>query len=194
MKPTRIATGLAMIAISLAAVLSLPPEIVHAQCGPATGNPCPPGDKKKKPTPTDTALPRPTKTPAPSSTPTLVFQVQSTGEGGTLIPITTPTATLTPEPPWFQTLVACRNIAELTAIATLGHDDTNPGEHETAIAPCATYAPAATKFVIPPVAGPVFLQPGVKNTLILVLLIGVLLGALIIVVRRFKAPNPNKPK
>jgi hypothetical protein len=40
------------------------------------------------------------------------------------------------------------------------------------------------------VAGPIFVAPGVKETIIAVLIIGVLLVGLIIIVRRLRAPGP----
>jgi hypothetical protein len=46
---------------------------------------------------------------------------------------------------------------------------------------------------IPPVAGPTFVPPGVKNVLILVLLIGGLSSGTFLILRGFRPPNPNKP-
>ncbi|HEY5983540.1 MAG TPA: hypothetical protein VIU38_08700, partial [Anaerolineales bacterium] len=83
----------------------------------------------------------------------------------------------------------CRNSLEATAIATLGHD-VSPSEHETAVAPCNTPAPTTTPFVIPPVAGPIFVPPGVKNVLILVAIIAVIWGGGAIVLRRLRPPGP----
>lgn len=192
MSTSRIAACLGLLILALVAISAFPPNAVRAQCDPA-GGPCDPGggeerEKKQRPTATDT------KTPTSTSTPTLVSVPQSGGDGGTLVPIVTATETFTPDPPWYLTLVACRNSAEATAIATLGHDDTGPGEHETAIAPCEKHAPTATKLVLPPVEGPLFVPPGVKNILIASLFAGVLLAGLIIMVRLLQPPNPNKTK
>ncbi|HEY5983911.1 MAG TPA: hypothetical protein VIU38_10595, partial [Anaerolineales bacterium] len=125
----------------LVVMASLMTSQARAQCDPAAG-PC---EKEKKPTATDTRRPTATATPP--------YVVQSGGGNVTLIaPVFSVTPALT-ELPWYQTMVACRNSLEATAIATLGHD-VSPSEHETAVAPCNTPAPTTTPFVIPPVAGP----------------------------------------
>lgn len=193
MKPPRF-FSLLVLGIFIAASIVVPrPQTVHAQtCTDPTGMPipCPDKNKKKKST---SIPPRPTSTP----TATIVFQPQSTGQGGTLIPFATETPTLTSTPPWYATWVWCQNYAEATMIATLGHDDVpngpgTPDWHATAVAPCDKYKATATPFVIPPVAGPVFVPPGVKNALILVLLIGALAGGVFLILRGSKPPNPNK--
>lgn len=172
------AAGL-MIA-SLVVMASLMTSEARAQCG----DPAVPCEKQKKPTATETRKPTATATPP--------FVVQSGGGNVTLIaPALSVTPALT-ELPWYQTMVACRNSLEATAIATLGHD-VSPSEHETAVAPCNTPAPTTTPFVIAPVAGPVFVPPGVKNVLILVAIIAVIWGGGAIVLRRFKPPSPNSP-
>ena len=168
-------------------ISTLAPQVVYAQCGLVGQPPC---EKKTK---IPTRVP-PSRTPTPTSTPTptLLLAPQYGGEGGTLIPIgPAPADTATPTtPPWYLTVVACRNSLEATAISTLGHDDIPPAEppgvHETIVAPCERYVPTATPFFIPPTAGPVFLLPGVKNVLILVLIIGVLFTGGVLIARAGK--------
>ena len=173
-----LAVFLGTLCVTLLAAL-IPSPVQGQTCGLPGLPDCPPREKKTK---IPTRVP-PTGTP--TATPTLVFAPQSGGEGGTLIPISTVTTAV---PPWYATWVTCQGDLEATMIATLGHDDLcggpcTPDWHATAVAPCDKYKATATPFFIPPVAGPVFLAPGVKNVLILVLIIGVLLTGGVLIAR-----------
>jgi hypothetical protein len=152
-------------------ISTLAPQVVHAQCGLPGGLPCPP---RKKPTATE---PRPTRTPTSTPSPTLVFVLQSTGQGGTLIPLGTPDSTATA---WL-TYEACYNraVQTMNALTPPVKNEGNPPAWEGTVDALTlkcwqTAQPTWTPILIQPVAGPVFLRPGVKNALILVMIIGVL--------------------
>jgi hypothetical protein len=163
---------------------ALTPQPVRAQtCHGPTGAPIPCPDKKK--TPTD--IP-PSGTP--TFTATIVFQPQSTGQGGTLIPMSdTPTPTL---PSWEQTDIAiCWRGTYDSAMATLFAKTPAYNNNDWATADFSgdqciqtrEPAPTATKFIPAPIEGPVFLRPGVVNVLILVMIIGVLFTGGVLIAR-----------
>lgn len=160
----------------------LAPQVVHAQCGLVGQPPCPP---KKRPTATE---PRSTRTPTSTPTPSMVFVPQSTGQGGTLMPPADQTFTA-----FALTYLPCYHTifppAYKTAAAALTQslNDWSYWAETTADAAvdrCMTGTPMPpTPLFIPPTAGPVFLRPGVKNVLILVMIIGVLFTGGVLIAR-----------
>jgi hypothetical protein len=130
--------------------------------------------------------------PKPTSTPTatLVFKPLSSGGAGTVTPDTLNI---------YLTVDACVSATLPSIVLTAAALTPPPNHNATMVAlfnNCITLlTPTAMKgkVVIPPMAGPVFLKPGVINLLILVLLIGVLSGGTFLILRGFRPPNPNKP-
>lgn len=163
-------TGIGLLfVLAITIVASLLPQVAYAQCGAVGQPPCPPGGGKKKPT----LLP-PKSTATPTADVTLTtYALTYLPCYATIFPHTyeTAAAALT------QTLDDWSYWAETTA--------------DVAVNRCMTGTPSPV--FIPPVAGPVYVLPGVKNVLILVLLIGVLSGGLFLILRGFRPPNPNEP-
>ncbi len=182
MQTTKIAAALGLGFLMLTMIVALPPRAAHAQCNPATGADCDPGDKKKKPTPTD----------VPAATPTLILVPRSGGSPGLPLAPVTPTATI--DPSLLATARACWDgIYRQTPAPEL--PTASWGDIQGDAPQCI---PTFTPTKVPPislthVAGPVFVAPGVKNVIIAVLVLGVVLAAVSLITRRLKPPNPNKP-
>jgi hypothetical protein len=148
------------LAILFAAGLTLMrPQVVHAQCGLPGTPPCEPsggGGGRKKPT----LIPH---KPIATSTPTL-----------------TPTVN-----PVYLTAIGCwEDIYRKTPAPELPTPSWN--DIQVDAPQCLpTLTPSPTPYIfIPPVAGPVFLLPGVAVMLILVLIGLLFIGGLILVIRR----------
>ncbi|HEY2979957.1 MAG TPA: hypothetical protein VGJ22_02145 [Anaerolineales bacterium] len=166
------------VAASLAVIAS--PAAYAQQCYDPTGAPIPCPEKEKKPSKTP---PRPTVTPSATETPTIAFVPQATAVVGTPTSLATETPTI---PSDLLTAQACWDRVFLTAYATLtaGPRPENTAEYFADVSDCyPTPTDSYLPVLIPPTAGPVFLRPGVKNVLILVMIIGVLFTGGVLIAR-----------